>query len=98
MRFGRIYQARYPDPLGFGKSPSRFSDPRQRAEAKRFGVLYLGTALKVCFVGAVLRDLRNGAVGDYPIEEAELSARHYAEIRPSSRVASSISKVMGRCG
>jgi hypothetical protein len=26
-RFGRIYHERYPDPLGFGKTKSRFSDP-----------------------------------------------------------------------
>jgi RES domain len=48
--------------------------------ANRFGVLYLGTSLKVCFVEAVLRDLRNGAVGDYPIAEADLHARRYAVI------------------
>ena len=28
--FGRIYLNRYPDPLGYGKSPSRFSDPPRR--------------------------------------------------------------------
>ena len=36
-RFYRISLDRYPDALGFGKSPSRFSDPRQRVEANRFG-------------------------------------------------------------
>lgn len=40
--FGRIYLNAYPDPLGFGKSPSRFSDPRRRIAANRFSVLYLG--------------------------------------------------------
>jgi hypothetical protein len=34
----------------------------------------------VCFLEAILRDERNGAVGDYPIAEAELRVRHYAEI------------------
>jgi len=80
QRFGRIYHERYPDPLGFGKTKSRFSDPRRRSEDRRFGILYLGSTLKVCFVEAVLRDRRNGAVGDYPIEEAELAQRRYVEI------------------
>jgi hypothetical protein len=55
-RFGRLYLNRYPDPLGFGKTPSRFSDPRRRIERHRFGVLYLGGSLKVCFLEALLRD------------------------------------------
>jgi hypothetical protein len=79
-RFGRIYLSRYPDPLGFGKVKSRFSDPRRRIEKNRFGVLYVGSTLKVCFLEAILRDERNGAVGDYPIDETELRVRHYAEI------------------
>ena len=37
-RHGRIYMARYPNPLGYGKSKSRFSDPRRRVEANRFGI------------------------------------------------------------
>jgi hypothetical protein len=80
VRFGRIYLGRYPDPLGFGKTPSRFSDPRRRIAANRFAVLYLGDTVKVCFLEAVLRDQRDGAIGDLPMEEAELHARHYAEI------------------
>jgi hypothetical protein len=79
-RFGRIYPGRYRDPLGFGKTPSRFSDPTRRVAANRFGVLYLGETVKVCFLEAVLRDRRDGAIGDLPIEEAELHGRHYAEI------------------
>lgn len=79
-RFGRIFPARFPDPLGFGKSPSRFSDPRRRVPDNRFGVLYLGTSLKVCFVEAILRDRRNGTIADLPIEEAELARRKFAEI------------------
>jgi len=56
--FGRIYWSTYPDPLGYGKSPSRFSDPRRRTAANRFGVLYFGDSLKVCFLETVLRDRR----------------------------------------
>ncbi|WP_353843400.1 RES domain-containing protein, partial [Mesorhizobium sp.] len=77
--FGRIYWGTYPDPLGYGKSPSRFSDPRRRAATNRFGVLYLGDSLKVCFLEAVLRDRREGVVDDLPIEEVELTQRRYAE-------------------
>src|SRR5262245_21979451 len=46
----------------------------------RFGVLYLGESLKVCFLEALLRDQRNGAVGDFPLSERELHTRLYAEI------------------
>ena len=80
QKFGRIYLGRYPDPLGFGKTPSRFSDPRKRVPNNRFGVLYLGETLKVCFLEAVLRDQRDGVIGDLPIAEAELHIRHYAQI------------------
>jgi RES domain len=80
QRFGRLYSSRYTDPLGFGKTPSRFSDPRRRIERNRFGVLYLGESLKVCFLEAVLRDQRNGAVGDFLLSEQELRARRFAEI------------------
>lgn len=79
-RLGRIYLDRYPDPLGFGKTPSRFSDPRRRVETSRFGVLYLGDTLKVCFLEAVLRDQRDGVVDDLPIAEEEFDMRRYAEI------------------
>lgn len=78
--FGRIYWSTYPDPLGYGKSPSRFSDPRRRVDANRFGVLYLGDSLKVCFLETVLRDGREGIFDDLPIEEVELTRRRYAEI------------------
>jgi len=78
--FFRLYPGRYPDPLGFGTTPSRFSDPRAAHHEPRFGVLYLGTSLEVCFLEAVLRDNRNGAVGDYPIEERELDAMCVARI------------------
>ncbi|MDF2389505.1 RES family NAD+ phosphorylase [Nostoc ellipsosporum NOK] len=77
---GRIYWGAYPNPLGYGKSPSRFIDPRRRIDANRFGVLYLGDSLKVCFLEAVLRDRREGLVDDLPIDEAELTHRRYAEI------------------
>ena len=79
-RYGRIYLDRFPDPLGYGKSLSRFSDPRRRIPANRFGVLYLGSALKVCFVEAVLRDEGDGRIGDLLIDERDLAVRRYAEV------------------
>lgn len=79
-RFGRIYLDRYLDPLGFGKTPSRFSDPRRRKPANRFGVLYLGDTIKVCFLEAVLRDQRDGLIGDLPIAESALHNRQYAQV------------------
>jgi hypothetical protein len=78
--FGRIYCSTYPDPLGCGKTPSRFSDPRRRTAANRFGVLYLGESLKACFLETVLRDRREGYVDDLPIDEMELTQRRYAEV------------------
>lgn len=81
--YQRIYLSKHPDPLGFGKTPSRFSDPRRRVEANRFGVLYLGSTLKVCFLEAILRDDRNGAVGDFPIDETDLRSRRVATIAGS---------------
>lgn len=83
-RFYRLYLDTYPNPLGYGKSPSRFSDPRRRIAANRFGVLYLGESLKVCFLEALLRDKRNRTVGDFPLAEDELRHRTYAEINIAS--------------
>lgn len=79
-RFGRIYPAGHPDPLGFGKSKSRFGDPRRRKPDRRFGVLYLGQTLAVCFLEAVLRDRKDGVAGEIVLEERELKERLYADI------------------
>ena len=79
-RWGRIHHSRFPDPLGYGKSGSRFSDPRRRIAKNRFGILYLGRTLKVCFVEAVLRDDRDATIGDMVLDEVELTSRRYAEV------------------
>jgi RES domain len=84
--FCRIYWRTYLDPLGYGKSPSRFSDPRRRTDANRFGVLYLGDSLKVCFLETILRDRREGLVDDLPVDEAELTQRLYAEISTTANL------------
>jgi hypothetical protein len=84
QRFGRIYSSRFPDPLDYGKTLSRFSDPRRRVPANRFGVLYLGSTLKVCFVEAVLRDQRDGIAGELLLEDSELAKRSYATVEVTS--------------
>ncbi|MBJ7439483.1 MAG: RES family NAD+ phosphorylase [Sphingopyxis sp.] len=78
--FGRIHRKTFPEPLGYGKNATRFSDPRRRKPENRFGVLYLGASLKVCFVETILRDRRDGLVGEIEIEESELSDRYYSQI------------------
>jgi hypothetical protein len=79
-RFGRILFSRFPNPMGFGKTPSRFSDPRRLVPANRFGVLYLGSSLKVCFVEAVLRDQGDGRIDDLLLDENDLAIRSYATV------------------
>ena len=77
----RLCSSRFRDPLGFGFSPSRFSDPRVKlSEKDRFGVVYFGSSLKVCFLERVLRDLRNGELGDVPIPYTELEELSCAEV------------------
>ena len=72
--------ARHADPLGYGKTNSRFSDPRRRKEENRFGVLYLGESFSVCFLEAVHRDRRDGIIGELAIEESEVETRRSIEI------------------
>ena len=79
--FGRIHRRAYPEPLGHGKNSSRFSDPRRRMPENRFGVLYLGATLKVCFVETLVRDQRDGLVGALDMPETDLDDRLYSEIR-----------------
>ncbi len=70
----RLYRVPYTNPLDFGYRPSRFSDPRvDLPEAERYGVLYLGSTIEVCFLETMLRDARNGLLGDLPIPYAELA-------------------------
>ncbi len=78
----RIYQSRFPDPLGHGFGPSRFSDPETGlVPPDRFGVIYLGSSLKVCFVETILRDRGNGRLDAFPIEWQELETWTCAEVR-----------------
>ena len=79
--FGRIHRKAFADPVSYGKNATRFSDPRRRKPENRFGVLYLGATLKVCFLETILRDQRDGLVGDVEIEEQELTDRYYSELQ-----------------
>ena len=44
-------------------------------------MLHLGSSLKVCFLETILRDERDGIVGQVEIAESELDDRRYGEIR-----------------
>jgi hypothetical protein len=72
----RLYQTRRTDPLGFARTKSRFSDPTGHA----FGLVYLGSSLKVCFAEAVLRDRGDDEFYRFPITWRELEALTCAKI------------------
>nr|WP_080964154.1 RES family NAD+ phosphorylase [Rhodopseudomonas palustris] len=76
----RIYETRFPNPLGYGPGLSRFSDPTGKA----FGLLYMGASLKVAFVETILRDRADGRGDDCLIEMNELEARSVATITPNA--------------
>jgi hypothetical protein len=66
-----IFLDRFPDPLGFGFTPSRFSDPRKNP-ALRFGVYYLGCSFETAFLETIVRDRRNGNPGVLALSAADL--------------------------
>jgi len=74
----RLYETRYPNPLGWGPGLSRFSDPTGAA----FGLVYLGSSAKVAFVETILRDRADGRGSDCVVELAEIEKRSMASIRP----------------
>src|SRR5260221_2360404 len=74
----RIFETRFPDPLGYGPGLSRFSDPTGKA----FGLVYLGSTAKVAFVETILRDRADGRDGDCVVAFAEIEKRSMAAISP----------------
>lgn len=77
----RLYQSRYPDPLGYGFGPSRFSDPEETlAPPDRFGIVYFGSSIKVCFAEAILRERAIGSQGSFPIAFSELAGVSCASV------------------
>lgn len=77
----RLYPSRFPEPLGFGFASSRFSDPQSLLSTSgRFGVIYFGKSLKVCFAEAILRERGVGGGPSFPIELKELQDMNSADI------------------
>lgn len=84
----RLFRRRFPDPLGLGHDPARFSDPRGELPIhERFAVLHLGASFEVAFVETVLRDRGDGRTGDLPIPERELDDWRCARIRATTRLS-----------
>lgn len=78
----RRYRSRFPNPLGYSFGPSRFSDPETAlVPPERFGVIYLGSSVKVCFLEVILRDRGDGRTRSFPIEWAELEVWTCSELR-----------------
>jgi hypothetical protein len=73
----RMYETRFPDPLGWGPGLNRFSDPTGHA----YGVVYLGSSAKVAFVETILRDAADGRGGDFLVDMAEIEKRSLASLR-----------------
>lgn len=78
----RFHGRQYANPLGFGYGPSRFSDPKIKLlPPKRYGVIYLGSTVKVCFAEAILRDQGDGRLGAFPIAWTEIETWTCATLR-----------------
>lgn len=73
----RMYDARFPDPIGWGPGLSRFSDPTGSA----FGIIYLGASAKVAFVETILRDASDGRGAELIVKMAEIERRILASLR-----------------
>lgn len=74
----RMYETRFPNPLGHGPGLSRFSDPTGKA----FGLIYLGSTAKVAFVETILRDRTDGRGADCVVAYGEIEKRSLASIVP----------------
>jgi len=76
----RIYETRFPNPLGWGPGLNRFSDPTGHA----YGVVYLGESAKVAFVETLLRDAGDGRGDDLVLALAEIEARSLASLEATA--------------
>jgi hypothetical protein len=74
----RMYETRFPDPLGYGPGLNRFSDPTGKA----FGLIYLGSTAKVAFVETILRDRADGRGATCVVAYDEIEKRSLASIVP----------------
>lgn len=72
-----LFLDRFADPLGFGFSSSRFSDPR-KAPQRRFGVYYIGQTFEGAFLETIVRDRKNGNPGALVLATDDLNS--YAHV------------------
>ena len=80
-----IFLDRFPDPLGFGFAPSRFSDPRKKSSS-RFGVYYVGETFEVAFLETIVRDQRNGNPGALTLSANDLDDYVHVHITLRARL------------
>jgi len=78
----RLYETKHSNPLGFGLGLSRFSDP----SGATFGVVYLGSSVKVAFHEVILRDRADARTGAVLISYSEFEAYTCAEIIVASEL------------
>jgi hypothetical protein len=71
-------------PLGFGRASSRFSPPDKAAH--QYGVVYLGSSLKVAVAETLVRDRGDGRLCEFPIELTELDDWPCADIEVTARL------------
>lgn len=76
-----IFLGRFPDPLGFGQSASRFSDPRKKPP-RQFGVYYVGQTFEAAFLETILRDRKNGNPGTFVLSESDLNDYVHVGVTP----------------
>lgn len=74
-----IFLDKYPDPLGYGYTRSRFSDPRKNPK-HRFGVYYVGATFEAAFLETIVRDAKNQNPGLLVIAAAELEPYVHVEV------------------
>ena len=74
-----LFLDRFPDPLGFGHAPSRFSDPR-KTTLTLFGVYYVGQTFEVAFLETIVRDRKNGNPGTLVLGADDLTAYSHVAI------------------
>ncbi len=77
-RWLRLYRRIFPDPLGCGRASSRFSAPLDTSAP--YGVLYLGSSVKVAVAETLVRDRGDGRLNDFPIELIELETWTCADV------------------
>jgi RES domain len=80
-----IFLDRFPDPLGFGFAPSRFSDPRKKSSS-RFGVYYVGATFEAAFLETIVRDQRNGNPGALILSANDLDDYVHVHITVRARL------------